>query len=63
VQSVTCNLDAWRERERLPDSQLTVLDAEDGAGWDLARALLRPRKLQARAACCGGFCDLEVACA
>ena len=47
-QSVTCNLDGWRERERLPAAQLAALDAESGAGWDLAKALLRPRKLQVR---------------
>ena len=45
---MACSLDEWRARERLPAAQLAALDADGGAGWDLARALLRPRSLQAR---------------
>ena len=42
------NLDRWRANERLHPVSTAVLDADDGAGWDLAEALLRPRKIQAR---------------
>ncbi len=46
LQAYRCDLEAWRERERLSPAQTALLDAEDGAGWDLAQALLRPRKLE-----------------
>ncbi len=46
LQAYRCDLDAWRERERLSPAQTALLDAEDGAGWELAQALLRPRKLE-----------------
>ena len=46
LQACMCDLGAWRERERLSPAQSTLLDADDGAGWDLAQALLRPRKLE-----------------
>lgn len=45
-QACKCDLDAWRERERLAPAQAAFLDADDGAGWELAQALLRPRKLE-----------------
>ena len=45
-QACKCDLEAWRERERFAPAQSTLLDADDGAGWDLAQALLRPRKLE-----------------
>ena len=45
-QACKCDLEAWRERERLAPAQSALLDADDGAGWDLAQALLRPRKLE-----------------
>lgn len=38
------DLAVWRESERPRDAG--VLDAEGGAGWDLAAALLRPRDIQ-----------------
>ena len=41
-----CNLLAWRASARLPASQTAVLDAQGGTGWDLAAALLRPRRVQ-----------------
>ena len=34
---------AWRGTANLPKVQSAVLDAFDGAGWDLAEQLLRPR--------------------
>lgn len=46
LQACRCDLGAWRERERLSPAQTAMLDADDGAGWDLAQALLRPRKLE-----------------
>ena len=45
-QAMRCDLNEWRARERLPASQSAALDIDDGAGWDLAQALLRPRKLE-----------------
>ncbi|KAK9901304.1 hypothetical protein WJX75_005502 [Coccomyxa subellipsoidea] len=47
-QAMRCDLNEWRARERLPASQSAALDIDDGAGWDLAQALLRPRKLEVR---------------
>lgn len=46
LQAQRCDLAEWRARERLPASQSAALDADNGAGWDLAQALLRPRKLE-----------------
>ena len=37
------DLFAWRATANLPKVQTAVLDAFDGAGWDLAESLLRPR--------------------
>lgn len=48
LQNVRCDLHEWRARERLPVSQTAALDADNGAGWDLAQALLRPRKVEVR---------------
>eukprot|EP00892_Ulva_mutabilis_P003427 jgi/Ulvmu1/1456/UM011_0186.1 len=36
----------WRTISSLTEQQTAVLDANDGAGWELAAALLRPRKVQ-----------------
>lgn len=46
LQACKCDLGSWRERERLASAQTALLDADHGAGWDLAQALLRPRKLE-----------------
>ena len=35
----------WRVRAMLPARQTVLLDANDGEGWDLAEALLRPREV------------------
>ena len=40
------NLQAWLDKERLPAKESAILDADAGAGWDLAAALLRPRDIQ-----------------
>ena len=45
-QACKCDLEAWRERECLAPAQSALLDADGGAGWDLAQALLRARKLE-----------------
>lgn len=37
---------AWRDNARLSARDTVLLDANNGAGWDLASALLRPRKIQ-----------------
>lgn len=42
------DLMAWKQAERLSQKETALLDAADGAGWDLASALLRPRNIQAR---------------
>lgn len=34
-------------RQGLPGRQTAVLDADGHAGWELARALLRPRRIEA----------------
>ena len=36
----------WRERSRLSSRQTVLLDANDGAGWDLIEGLLRPRDIE-----------------
>lgn len=38
----------WRTISSLTEQQTAVLDANGGAGWELAAALLRPRKVQVR---------------
>ncbi|BDA45257.1 probable serine/threonine-protein kinase STN8, chloroplastic at N-terminal half [Coccomyxa sp. Obi] len=48
LQNLRCDLNEWRVSERLPASQTAALDADNGAGWDLAQALLRPRKVEVR---------------
>jgi hypothetical protein len=48
LQNCRCDLAEWRSRERLSSAQTAALDADNGAGWDLAQALLRPRKLEVR---------------
>lgn len=45
LRANNCNLLTWRASARLSASQTAILDAEDGAGWDLAAALLQPRCL------------------
>ena len=41
------DLDEWRARTRLATARdLAPLDADDGAGWALAEALLRPRSIE-----------------
>lgn len=40
------DLVAWRKRERLSPKDTALLDANNGAGWELASALLRPRNIQ-----------------
>lgn len=37
------NLEAWRVTSGLPESTFHILDADGGAGWLLASALLRPQ--------------------
>lgn len=40
------DLDTWRSRAGLSGKQTALLDSKDGAGWDLAAALLRPREVE-----------------
>ena len=47
-RKVRYNLAAWRASESLPARETELLDADGGAGWDLADALLRPRDIQVR---------------
>lgn len=44
----TCRYDLkrWRTITNLSPQQTAVLDANNGVGWDLAAAMLRPRKVQ-----------------
>ncbi|KAK9798998.1 hypothetical protein WJX73_001206 [Symbiochloris irregularis] len=46
LRRLNCDLLAWRASARLSPAQTAVLDADNGAGWDLAAALLRPRMLE-----------------
>ena len=39
------DLAAWRVRANLPAKETAILDADNAAGWQLAEALLRPRKI------------------
>ena len=36
----------WREKAKLSSRQTVLLDANDGAGWDLVEALLQPREIE-----------------
>lgn len=36
----------WREKAKLSSRQTALLDANDGAGWDLVEALLQPREIE-----------------
>ena len=36
----------WRDRSALPARETALLDADGGAGWDLAAGLLRPREVE-----------------
>ena len=38
---------ARRRRQQLPPKQTAILDADGHSGWELARALLRPRRIVA----------------
>ena len=40
------DLMSWQESERLSSRDTALLDANYGAGWNLAEALLRPRNIQ-----------------
>lgn len=40
------DLKTWRASEQLTARESAVLDANNGVGWDLAAALLRPRDIQ-----------------
>ena len=47
----------WRIQAKLPPKESVLLDADNGAGWELAESLLRPRAIKASttaelAACC-----------
>lgn len=46
LKAVGFDLMAWRRKARLSPKDTTILDADDGSGWQLAEALLRPRKIQ-----------------
>ena len=59
LQACKCDLDAWRERERLAPAQAALLDADESAGWDLAQALLRPRKLEVQPS---DICNTQLHC-
>lgn len=43
------DLTRWRTVSALSPAATAALDADGGAGWQLAEALLRPRKVQVRA--------------
>jgi len=40
------DLDAWRANSFIPARDFDLLDADGGAGWDMAKALLRPRSIK-----------------
>lgn len=40
------DLNAWKDRLRMSNKETSVLDANDGAGWEMAAALLRPRRIK-----------------
>lgn len=46
LKAADYDLAVWRERTNLPAKETALLDADDSAGWDLAEALLRPRKIE-----------------
>ena len=43
-----CDIYAAVKAARLPAKQTALLEAEQGAGWDLLAGLLRPRSVQVR---------------
>lgn len=45
------DLMSWQESERLSARDTALLDANYGAGWNLAEALLRPRNIQVPSIC------------
>lgn len=47
LEAADYDLDAWRASTRLVGrtSDFAALDADGGAGWELARELLRPREI------------------
>ena len=40
------DLMSWRRKANLPARDTAILDADDGSGWELAEALLRPREIE-----------------
>ncbi len=40
------DLMCWRRKANLPARNTAILDADDGSGWELAEALLRPREIE-----------------
>ncbi|KAL6749507.1 kinase-like domain-containing protein [Haematococcus lacustris] len=48
IFSTKCSYDlaVWRTMSYIPAREFEVLDADDGAGWDLVRMLLRPRSIK-----------------
>lgn len=46
LEAVDYDLSAWRRRAKLSPKDTAVLDADDAAGWELAKALLRPRSIE-----------------
>ncbi|KAL0031978.1 hypothetical protein WJX79_009976 [Trebouxia sp. C0005] len=40
------DLMSWRRKANLPARDTVILDADDGSGWGLAEALLRPREIE-----------------
>ena len=49
----------WRTISTLQPHHTAVLDADGGAGWDLAEMLLRPRHVQARRGDCNACCRAQ----
>lgn len=37
----------WRHQAKLPPKESALMDADNGAGWELAESLLRPRAIKA----------------
>ncbi len=40
------DLMSWRRKANLSARDTAILDADDGSGWELAEALLRPREIE-----------------
>lgn len=40
------NIQTWKKRQALPHSETAILDLDNGLGWSLVGALLRPRGIQ-----------------